>query len=187
LFLTLYLCGGVLFCGMCPIEWTLPNQLFFTAFPNWPVFIPLNYAPFLSPGTSLSLCWTRKEACWKWVARPSNRTSRWYTKSTEKVPHIFVWCVFSFFCVVNVGATVNSVSANSLCLFLFVFIFFIFSSHYLISFPAGISAPLSYAPLSEAWTDHMYYFSTVHFKRSGAFCASLYFICFVCRICCDGM
>ena len=36
----------------------------------------------------------------------------------------------------------------------------------------GVSAPLSYAPLSEAWTDHMYYFATVSFKRSGRYTLS---------------
>lgn len=36
----------------------------------------------------------------------------------------------------------------------------------------GIAAPLSYAPLSEAWSDHMYYFATVSFKRSGRYTIS---------------
>jgi hypothetical protein len=36
----------------------------------------------------------------------------------------------------------------------------------------GIAAPLSYAPLSEAWSDHMYYFATVSFKRSGRYTLS---------------
>lgn len=36
----------------------------------------------------------------------------------------------------------------------------------------GIAAPLSYAPLTEAWTDHMYYFATVTFKKSGRYTLS---------------
>lgn len=36
----------------------------------------------------------------------------------------------------------------------------------------GIAAPLTYAPLSEPWTDHMYYFSTVNFRHSGRYTIS---------------
>jgi hypothetical protein len=33
----------------------------------------------------------------------------------------------------------------------------------------GVAAPLTYAPLAEAWSDHMYYFATVLFKKSGRY------------------
>jgi hypothetical protein len=36
----------------------------------------------------------------------------------------------------------------------------------------GISTPLSYAQLTEAWTDNYYYFSTINFKKSGKYTIS---------------
>ena len=36
----------------------------------------------------------------------------------------------------------------------------------------GLSPPLAYTPLSESWTDHLYYFSTLSFKRSGNYTIS---------------
>lgn len=36
----------------------------------------------------------------------------------------------------------------------------------------GISQPISYAYLSEAWSDHFYYFATINFKKSGKYTIS---------------
>lgn len=36
----------------------------------------------------------------------------------------------------------------------------------------GLSPPLAYTPLSEAWSDHLFYFSTLSFKRSGNYTVS---------------
>ena len=36
----------------------------------------------------------------------------------------------------------------------------------------GLSPPLAYTPLSEAWSDHLFYFSTLTFKRSGNYTVS---------------
>jgi hypothetical protein len=36
----------------------------------------------------------------------------------------------------------------------------------------GLATPLAYTPLSEAWSDHLFYFSTLSFKRSGNYTVS---------------
>lgn len=36
----------------------------------------------------------------------------------------------------------------------------------------GITSPISYAQLKEPWSDHLYYFSTIQFKKSGKFTVS---------------
>jgi hypothetical protein len=36
----------------------------------------------------------------------------------------------------------------------------------------GLSPPLAYTPLSEAWSDNLFYFSTLSFKRSGNYTVS---------------
>ena len=36
----------------------------------------------------------------------------------------------------------------------------------------GLSPPLAYTPLSESWSDHLFYFSTLSFKRSGNYTVS---------------
>jgi hypothetical protein len=36
----------------------------------------------------------------------------------------------------------------------------------------GLAPPLAYTPLSEAWSDHLFYFSTLSFKRSGNYTVS---------------
>ena len=41
-----------------------------------------------------------------------------------------------------------------------------------LSLREGLSPPLAYTPLSEAWGDHLYYFSTLSFKRSGNYTVS---------------
>lgn len=33
----------------------------------------------------------------------------------------------------------------------------------------GVSSPISYVPLSEAWTDHLYYFGSIVFKKAGRY------------------
>ena len=41
-----------------------------------------------------------------------------------------------------------------------------------LSFREGLSPPLAYTPLSEAWSDHLFYFSTLSFKKSGNYTVS---------------
>ena len=49
-------------------------------------------------------------------------------------------------------------------------------THLLFSLPLslreGLSPPLAYTPLSEAWSDHLFYFSTLSFKKSGNYTVS---------------
>ena len=68
-----------------------------------------------------------------------------------------------------------------LCLFMFisVFIYLIFFSSlttglfFFCTRPReGLSPPLAYTPLSESWSDNLYYFSTLSFKRSGNYTVS---------------
>ena len=41
-----------------------------------------------------------------------------------------------------------------------------------LSLREGLSPPLAYTPLSEAWSDHLFYFSTLSFKKSGNYTVS---------------
>lgn len=89
--------------------------------------------------------------------------------------YMYVWHLFNFLIDIIISSSSYPITTSS-SYYVNISHHHIITSHHHISSPLslreGLSPPLAYTPLSEAWGDHLYYFSTLSFKRSGNYTVS---------------